>query len=89
MILEQEKERKKQEMWLYRPAFMYLPACLISQTGGLSTSSPRTALSKSGSVVFTAFRSATGAGYSHKIQSKIQIKQIYILHTALISSTFS
>jgi hypothetical protein len=38
---------------------MYLPACLISQTGGLSTSKPRTALSKSGSVAFVALGSAT------------------------------
>lgn len=35
----------------YKPAFMYLPACLMSQTGGLSTSSPLTALSRSGSAI--------------------------------------
>ena len=31
-------------------AFIYLPACLIIQTGGLSTGSPRSALSISGAV---------------------------------------
>jgi len=38
---------------------MYLPACLMSQTGGLSTSNPRTALSKSGSAAAVDFGSAT------------------------------
>lgn len=39
--------------------FMYLPACLMSQTGGLSTSSPLTALSSNGSAEATALGSAT------------------------------
>lgn len=38
---------------------MYLPACLINQTGGLSTSSPRTALSNNGSTEVVGFGSAT------------------------------
>ena len=44
---------------LFKPAFMYLPACLMSQTGGLSTSSPRTALSNNGSAAVVIFGSAT------------------------------
>lgn len=42
-----------------RPAFMYLPACLMSQTGGLSTCSPRMALSNKGSVAEIGFGCAT------------------------------
>jgi hypothetical protein len=38
---------------------MYLPACLISQTGGLSTTSPLTALRRSGSLVAETFLSVT------------------------------
>ena len=44
---------------ILKPAFMYLPACLISQTGGLSTSCPRTALSNKGSAAAVAFGSTT------------------------------
>lgn len=42
-----------------KPAFMYLPACLISQTGGLSTFSPLTALSRRGSAIPATFGAAT------------------------------
>lgn len=48
---------------MHKPAFMYLPACLISQTGGLSTSSPRTAVSKRGSVALIIIGSATVPGW--------------------------
>jgi hypothetical protein len=53
------KKEQYGKMKLHRPAFMYLPACLISQTGGLSTSSPLTALSKRGSATEDALGSAT------------------------------
>ena len=44
---------------LFKPAFMYLLVCLMSQTEGLSTSSPRTALSNNGSTAVVIFGSAT------------------------------
>jgi len=44
---------------------MYLPACLISQTGGLSTSNPRTALSKRGSVALFVLGSATAPAHDY------------------------
>lgn len=44
------------------PAFMYLPACLMSQTGGLSTFFPLIALTSSGSsAVPTEATSATAS----------------------------
>lgn len=57
---------------------MYLPACLISQTGGLSTSLPRTASSNKGSVALIAFGSATVPGLkahqSHDhVENRIEI----------------
>ena len=62
LVLKKYGTPKKEQygkMKLHRPAFMYLPACLISQTGGLSTSSPLTALSKRGSATEDALGSAT------------------------------
>ena len=44
---------------LFKPAFMYLPACLMSQTEGLSASSPRTTLSNNGLAAVVIFGSAT------------------------------
>lgn len=57
----------------YKPAFMYLPACLISQTGGLSTSLPRTASSNKGSVAFIVFGSATVPVFkAHQSQDHVE-----------------
>lgn len=64
---------------MYRPAFIYLPACLISQTGGLSTFSPRTALSSRGSLALTAFGSATVSAYVHMINIFKQICEMYVV----------
>ena len=44
---------------LFKPAFMYHPACLMSQTEGLSASSPQTALSNNGSATVVIFGFAT------------------------------
>lgn len=48
---------------MHKATFMYRPACLISQTGGLSTSTPRTALSKSGSATLVDLVSTTAPAH--------------------------
>lgn len=60
----------------YKPAFMYLPACLISQTGGLSTSFPRAALSNKGSVAFTVLGSATAPKTQYTNPEKVSLSII-------------
>lgn len=62
---------------LHKPAFMYLPACLMSHTGGLSTSIPRTALSKSGSAAAVAFGSTAVPEYDFsEFRSETQLTRM-------------